>query len=138
MRDKRLGQRGGRATLLHARPVVPAPEINRGVRVRDRHWVATEVRHESVDVEVMPHQTQHLVDLASVEDGLGEEPSVVWEIGPDAEVLVRETLPTSAADAFDPAADAFGPIRLEAFLDPIRWGRSPRRDLTDFMTRWRW
>lgn len=89
------------------------------VRVRGRHWVVTEIRRGSVDVDVLGdgHQVQHLVELTSVEDdGLGEELTVVWEVEPDARLLLRETLPVPAADNFD------DPARLEAFLDAIRWG----------------
>jgi len=51
---ERLGLGAGRVTLLQARRVVPAPEINQLVRVRDPHWVVTEAGRGSVDVAVMP------------------------------------------------------------------------------------
>jgi len=106
-------------TLLQAHAVVAPPEMNQLVRVRGRHWVVSEVRRGTVGPDVMgnAHQVQHLVELVSVEDdGFGQDLTVVWEVEPDAEVLVRETLPVPAADNFD------DPARLDAFLDAVRWG----------------
>lgn len=89
------------------------------VRVRGRHWVVTEVRRGTLDIDVLagPDQVQHLVELSSVDDdGLGDELKVIWEVEPDVRILERETLPEPHADRFD------DPARLDAFLDAVRWG----------------
>lgn len=100
------------ATELH--PVAAAPEVGQLVRVRDRHWVVSDVAASTLgDGE----QLQHLIELASVEDdGLGEELSVIWEIEPGTAVLDTATLPRPQLDRFD------DPSRLDAFLDAVRWG----------------
>ena len=106
-------------SVIQAKPVSPTPEIGQLVRVRGRHWVVTEARRGTIEVDVLggPYQLQHLVELASVEDdGLGDELKVVWEVEPDVRILARETLPEPEADRFD------DPARLDAFLDAVRWG----------------
>ncbi|HXP33690.1 MAG TPA: DISARM system SNF2-like helicase DrmD [Acidimicrobiales bacterium] len=106
-------------TVLQSRPALALPEMNALVQVRGRHWVVTEVRRGTVDVDVRggAHQVQHVVELTSVEDdGLGEDLTVVWEVEPDASILYKETLPAPHADRFD------DPARLDAFLNAVRWG----------------
>ena len=69
-----------------------------------------------------PHSAgaQHLVSLSSVdEDSLGEELQVVWEIEPGAHVLERVALPEPAG--------MDDPVRLDAFLDAVRWGAACKR-----------
>jgi hypothetical protein len=56
-----------------------------------------------------------LLTLSSVEDdGLGEEPQVIWEIEPGARVIEKVALPEPTG--FDP------PDKLDALLDAVRWG----------------
>jgi superfamily II DNA or RNA helicase len=106
-------------TVLQTRPAVALPELNQLVRVRGRHWVVSEVRRGTIDVDVRSdaQQVQHLVELTSVEDdGLGDALSVIWEVEPDAAILHKETLPVPVAEHFD------DPARLDAFLNAVRWG----------------
>lgn len=96
----------------------PVPEIGQLVRVRDRHWVVTELTASSLPADVMSGEPDsHFVVLSSVEDdGFGDELSVFWESEVATEVLPRATLPSPAAGGFD------SPERLAAFLDAVRWG----------------
>ena len=87
--------------------------------MRDRFWLVKNVLASSLPVDVMsPSDTpQHLVDLSSVEDdGLGDELSVIWEIEAGTKVLETANLPTPVAGRFDP------PVRLQTFLNAVRWG----------------
>jgi hypothetical protein len=102
-------------TATDLRPVA-SPEVGQLVRVRDRHWIVTDVAASALDGNHGEHR-QHLVDLSSVEDdGLGDELSVIWEIEPGTAVLETATLPQPQLDRFDE------PERLDAFLDAVRWG----------------
>src|SRR3712207_94418 len=101
-------------TAAEPRTIVGAPEVGQLVRVRDRHWVVSDVAASTLSAA---DTSQHLVDLASVEDdGLGDELSVIWEIEPGTDVLDTATLPRPQLDRFD------DPSRLDAFLDAVRWG----------------
>jgi superfamily II DNA or RNA helicase len=102
-------------TKTDLRPVA-SPEVGQLVRVRDRHWIVTDVAASAIDGSHGEHR-QHLVDLSSVEDdGLGDELSIIWEIEPGTAVLETATLPQPQLDRFD------DPERLDAFLDAVRWG----------------
>jgi superfamily II DNA or RNA helicase len=95
------------------------PEVGHLVRVRDRHWVVTDLAASSLPPDVVGGEQapSHLVSLSSVEDdGFGDELTVFWELEPATEILPQATLPEPAAGAFDP------PERLAAFLDAVRWG----------------
>jgi superfamily II DNA or RNA helicase len=93
------------------------PEVGQLVRVRDRHWVVSDVQASSFDGGMAGAPVQHLVELSSVEDdGLSQELGVIWEIEPGAMVLETATLPRPRVDRFDE------PERLDAFLDAVRWG----------------
>jgi SNF2 domain-containing protein len=93
------------------------PEVGQLVRVRDRHWVVSDVQASSFDGGLAGAPIQHLVELSSVDDdGLSQELGVIWEIEPGAMVLETATLPRPRADRFDE------PERLDAFLDAVRWG----------------
>jgi hypothetical protein len=56
----------------------------------------------------------HLVRLASVDDSLGDEITVVWEAEPNALAMDFDELPQPTA--FD------DPDTLDAFLNAVRWG----------------
>ncbi|MHB8663778.1 MAG: DISARM system SNF2-like helicase DrmD [Acidimicrobiales bacterium] len=100
-------------TIVDPPRLAPIPEVGQLVRVRDRHWVVSEV----VASVLNGGPGQHLVELASVEDdALGDELRVIWEIEPGAAVLETATLPRPHLDRFD------DPERLDAFLDAVRWG----------------
>ncbi len=100
-------------TTAEARPLVAAPEVGQLVRVRDRHWVVSEVQASTLDGD----HAQHLIELASVEDdGLGDELTVIWEIEPGTDIPETATLPRPQLDRFD------DPSRLDGFLDAVRWG----------------
>jgi hypothetical protein len=82
---------------------VPEPEQGQRVDVRQRRYVVTEVEAGPLPASPLkPAQAaQHLVTLASVEDGgLGEELQVVWELGPGARVHEKFALPDPTG--FDP------------------------------------
>lgn len=109
-----IGRTARHATDVAAGAVVAAPEVGQLVQVRARHWVVSDVAASTFGDG---RRSQHLVELASVEDdGLGHELSVVWEIEPGTAVLDTATLPRPQLDRFD------DPARLDAFLDAVRWG----------------
>lgn len=91
-----------------------APDVGQLVRVRDRHWVVTNVVASSLETTGI--SPSHLVELSSVEDdAYGDELTVFWEVEPGTVVLPRATLP-QPSEGFD------DPGRLAAFLDAVRWG----------------
>ena len=97
-------------------PTLAAPEVGQLVRVRDRHWVVTNVVASSLDTSA--GTPSHLIELSSVEDdAYGDELTVFWEVEPGTVVLPKATLP-QPAEGFD------APGRLAAFLDAVRWGES--------------
>lgn len=97
-----------------ATPIEAAPEVGQLVRVRDRHWMVTNVVASSL--EVTGATPSHLVELSSVEDdAYGDELTVFWQVEPGTVVLPRATLP-QPSEGFD------DPGRLAAFLDAVRWG----------------
>src|SRR5262249_40275174 len=63
-----------------------------------------------------PDQGQHLVTLSSVDDILGEDLQVIWEIEPGVTVIEGHDLPQP--DEFDT------PQRLMTFLNAVRWSVS--------------
>jgi superfamily II DNA or RNA helicase len=97
-----------------ASPALAAPEVGQLVRVRDRHWVVTNVVASSLEAPAAG--SSHLVELSSVEDdAYGDELTVFWEVEPGTVVLPKATLP-QPSEGFD------DPGRLAAFLDAVRWG----------------
>src|SRR5690242_10984848 len=100
---------------------IPIPSQGQLVEVRRRRYVVVDVIQGNLPETL--HKTgslgvldggQHLVTLSSVDDVLGEELQVIWEIEPGATIIEKDALP--APDAFDP------PERLTTFLNAIRWG----------------
>jgi hypothetical protein len=96
------------------------PEQGQLVHVRQRQYVVTEVAQSTLPVDPVRHtsdQPTHLVSLSSVEDdALGEELQVVWELEPGARAIEKVALPQPT--------DFDEPVRLDAFLDAVRWGAS--------------
>lgn len=101
------------------------PEQGQLVTVRQRHYVVNEVAKSTLPerpLKAAGNDDQHLITLSSVEDdGLGEELQVIWEIEPGAKALEKVALP--ASEQFD------DPVRLDAFLDAVRWGASSSADM---------
>src|SRR3989442_410234 len=96
------------------------PESGQLVEVRRRQWIVEDVAGSTFHSLAAPNG-QNLVGLVAVdEDSLGEELQVIWELEPGARVLDRAGLPTiSGCD------DA---VRLQAFLDAVRWGATANAD----------
>jgi superfamily II DNA or RNA helicase len=94
------------------------PEPGQLVTVRQRHFVVLDVQKSTLPPNSIQGGTgtaQHVVSLSSVEDdALGEELRVVWELEPGAHAYEKVALPEPTA--FD------DPVRLDAFLDAVRWG----------------
>lgn len=86
------------------------PQIGQLAHVRGRRFVAVDVRAVAPDTP----NARHLVKLASVDDFLGDELAVVWEMEPGAEAVDFDALPQPVA--FDDAET------LDAFLNAVRWG----------------
>lgn len=93
------------------------PEIGQQVRARNRMWVVTDVRENSLEDRWHP-----LVNLLSVEDDTRDDTlQVVLDLEPRANASGEGTLP-EVAD-FDP------PERLDAFLDAVRWNAIASADV---------
>jgi hypothetical protein len=94
------------------------PEPGQLVTVRQRHFVVLDVQKSTLpadSIQTAIGTAQHVVSLSSVEDdALGEELRVVWELEPGAHAYEKVGLPEPTA--FD------DPVRLDAFLDAVRWG----------------
>ena len=100
------------------------PELGQIARVRQRHYVVSDVRQAAIPVDGIHNglgQPQHIVDLSSIDDdGLGESLEVIWEIEPGKHLMERLGLPQ--VGTFDP------PDHLDAFLDAVRWGAVSQAD----------
>lgn len=86
------------------------PEVGQLAHVRGRRFVTVDVSADSPSTEA----SRHIVTLASVDDSLGEQLSVVWQAEPGAEAIDLDELPTPRQ--FD------DPETLDAFLNAVRWG----------------
>src|SRR5258706_5864988 len=97
------------------------PDIGQLVVVRKRPFVVMEIVPSATGIASNGTSTSHLIKLSSVEDdGLGEELQVIWELEPGTSVHEKSTLPNP--DSFD------HPLRLQAFLDAVRWGAVSQAD----------
>ncbi|MBB5329436.1 DISARM system SNF2-like helicase DrmD [Tunturiibacter gelidoferens] len=97
------------------------PEIGQLVVVRKRPFVVTEIIPSAMGLTPGSKGPSHLIKLSSVEDdGLGEELQVLWEIEPGTAVREKSALPEPVS--FD------SPLRLQAFLDAVRWGAVSQAD----------
>ena len=100
------------------------PEQGQLVTVRSRNWIVNQVESSALPTTGLKgfSNGQTLLSLSSIEDdGLGEELQVVWEIEPGAHVIEKVALPEPTG--FD------SPVRLNAFLDAVRWGASSSADV---------
>jgi hypothetical protein len=101
--------------------VQTVPEIGQLAIVRKRPFVITEIIPSAPGLSGQATKATHLIKLSSVEDdGLGEELQVIWELEPGTSVHEKSTLPNP--DSFD------HPMRLQAFLDAVRWGAVSQAD----------
>ena len=83
---------------MNTAPTLAAPEVGQLVRVRDRHWVVTNVVASSLAATGC--EPSHLVELSSVEDdAFGDELTVFWEVEPGTVVLPKATLPQPSRTA---------------------------------------
>lgn len=97
------------------------PEIGQLVVVRKRPYVVTEII-PSAAVASITTGAPHLIKLSSVEDdGLGEELQIIWELEPGTAVHHEKSV-LPAPVSFD------HPMRLQAFLDAVRWGAVSQAD----------
>jgi len=112
----------GQASLA---PFGSVPEQGQLVEVRRRQWVVADVIRSGLPCGgVIPDSAryEHLLTLTSIdEDALGEELRIVWEIEPGARILEKAGLPSLTG--FD------DPVRLDAFLDAVRWGAATNADV---------
>ncbi len=111
------------------------PEPGQLVNVRQRQFVVRQVEKASLPTNLVIHQElpqQHLVHLSSVEDDfLGEELEVIWELEVDAKAYEKMELPKPSLGSFDE------PVRLDAFLDAVRWGASSFADTRNIQSPFR-
>lgn len=102
---------------------VNPPEQGQLVSVRGSEFVVTEIKKNSSQIltDGTIQNEYHLVNLSSVvDDALGEEIQVIWELEPGARVYEKINLPDHTG--FD------SPKRLDAFLDAVRWGAASSAD----------
>lgn len=101
------------------------PELGQLVNIRQRQYVVNQVQQATLFVDPIStklEQPQHLVTLLSVEDDAeGEELQVIWELEPGAHIYEKIKLPSPTG--FDE------PVRLDAFLDAVRWGAASSADI---------
>ena len=109
------------------------PEQGQLVNVRSRRFVVMDVRKSSLPTNPIVDgvkRPQHLVTLSSVEDdALGEELQVIWDLEPGASVYEKMGLPLP--NGFDE------PVRLDAFLDAVRWGAASSADVRNIQSPFR-
>lgn len=96
------------------------PEVGQLVIARKRPFVVTEIIPSSIATPIT-RASPHLIKLSSVaDDDIGEELQVLWELEPGTKIHEKSTLPDP--DSFD------HPMRLQAFLDAVRWGAVSQAD----------
>ena len=109
------------------------PEQGQLVSVRERRFIVTDVARGTLpDSPLRPsgNGAQHLISMSSVEDdALGEELQVFWELEPGAKIIEKVALP-------DPTGYD-DPIRLDAFLDAVRWGAVSTADVKSIQSPFR-
>ena len=115
-----------------ATAIATPPEQGQLVTVRSRNWIVNEVEPSALPTTGLKgfNDGQTLLSLSSIEDdGLGEELQVVWELEPGARVIEKVALPEPTG--FD------SPVRLNAFLDAVRWGASSSADVKNIQSPFR-
>jgi ERCC4-related helicase len=113
--------------------IAPVPEQGQLVIVRQRTYTVSDITQSSIATNAtssIQPTGQHLVMLSSIEDdALGEELQVVWELEPGTSVQQSLSLPEPSG--FDP------PVRLEAFLNAVRWGAASTADIRSIQSPFR-
>jgi SNF2 family DNA or RNA helicase len=102
---------------MPATTTVSPPEKGQMVRVRGGIYLVTDIQGQSKQLETSGKivTASHMVRLSSLmNDALGEELSVLWELEPGARVFEDVALPEGKG--FDP------PQQMAAFLNAVRWG----------------
>lgn len=93
------------------------PETGQMVKVRGGIYIVTEVTKNPRNLETSGEiqSESDLVHLASLmDDALGEELSVIWQLEPGARIFEQVDLPEGLG--FD------DPHKMQAFLNAVRWG----------------
>ena len=102
------------------------PEQGQLVEVRRRRFIVSEVTKSTLPPAILPggvERWQHLVSLTSVEDdALGETLEIIWELEPGTHTFEQVVLP-------EPTTGFDTPLRLDAFLDAVRWGAASSADV---------
>ena len=91
------------------------PEIGQVAIVRQRRYIVTDVKPNSLESTDPTKHGQTLVSLRSIEDDAADETlQVIWEIEPDARISEKAGLPSG--EGMD------DPKKFNAFLNAVRWG----------------
>ncbi|MDC2993043.1 DISARM system SNF2-like helicase DrmD [bacterium] len=99
--------------------VITLPEVGQLVEVRRRQWVVADIKSSVIERGI--NAPQHCLTLSSInEDALGEQIEVIWEIEPGAHIIEKAGLPTITGQD--------DTVKLEAFLDAVRWGATTNAD----------
>ena len=115
--------------LQSAAPSLQPPAVGQLVNVRNRRFVVTGAQARSSPATGATRAAT-LVSLSSVEDDAhGEELQVVWELEPGAAVMERASMPE--LKGFD------DPVRLDAFLNAVRWGAISQADVSSLQAPFR-
>ena len=115
--------------LQSAAPSLQPPAVGQLVNVRNRRFVVTGAQASSTPTNGATRAAT-LVSLSSVEDDAhGEELQVVWELEPGAAVMERASMPE--LQGFD------DPVRLDAFLNAVRWGAISQADVSSLQAPFR-
>jgi hypothetical protein len=96
------------------------PQVGQLVTVRDQQWVVADVSGSGIPKDILdgPANARTLVSLVPVgDDSFGDDTvSVIWELEPGRRIIEHARLPDPNPERFD------DPVRLDAFLDAVRWG----------------
>ncbi len=115
--------------LQSAAPSLQPPAVGQLVNVRNRRFVVTGAQASSTPA-AGASRAATLVSLSSVEDDAhGEELQVVWELEPGAAVMELASMPE--LQGFD------DPVRLDAFLNAVRWGAISQADVSSLQAPFR-
>ena len=91
------------------------PETGQVVIVRQRRYIVTDVKPNSLEATDPTKRGQTLVSLRSIEDDAADETlQVIWEIEPDARISEKSGLPSGGG--------MDDPKKFNAFLNAVRWG----------------
>ncbi len=104
---------------------ISVPEPGQLADVRHRRFVVTDIQKSSLHPDLSAQGLQKpmdIVTLSSIEDdAMGEELQVLWQIEPGTRIFEKAALPSPG--------DYDDPLRLDAFLDAVRWGAVSSADI---------